>query len=186
MKRHRAPPPSWCVGALTLIVWLILGACGSATQPASSIAPVPTSSIGTAASTIDEALGIAREVFTASPPYIVHQIDSLVYVETSVGRARELLDPDRRAPQDRWFAQAREDAAVWVVVAYGTFQWKSVPGDTTPRQPDSSVGVVIANGEVGTFQFGGNGQYDLSQLGAPVEIKVPLPPFPTPIVAGVQ
>ncbi len=92
----------------------------------------------------------------------------------------------RATPSDRWFAYAPTDAPVWVVVAYGQFQGKSVPGSTTPGPSYSSVWVVIPKGQLGMSDGAGNERYDLSQLGTVVEVPVPLPPFPTPVKLNSQ
>ncbi len=151
--------------------------------PSAKLTPaVPTSSIGQPANTVEEALGQARSVFTSAPPFVVHDIESVVYVDTTVGRARELFDPDHE--RKAW--DAPDHLPAWVVVAYGSFQVKSVPGSSTPGPSLTSVWVVIPEGDVGLHWWVDSQSYELSRLGTVVEVPLPLPPFPTPVTLGSQ
>ncbi len=107
-------------------------------------------------------------------------------MDTTAGKARDLFDPKRETPSGRWFADAPDGAVVWVVVAYGRFQFKSMPGSTTPGPWYNTVWVVVPKGEKGTSDGAGNQQYDLSRLGPVVQVPVPLAPFPTPVQLGSQ
>ncbi len=74
--------------ASALVGLALVTACSDGAQRASSERAEPTSSIGSIANTVEEALSQARGIFTAAPPFVVHDIESAVYVDTTVGRAR--------------------------------------------------------------------------------------------------
>lgn len=152
-------------------------------SPSATLTPaVPTSSIGQPANTVEEALGLARDRFTAAPPFVVHDIESVVHVDTTVGQARDLFDPEHE--RKAW--DAPDHLPAWGVVAYGSFQVKSVPGSSTPGPSLTSVWVVIPKGDVGLHWWVDDQSYELSRLGTVVEVPVPLPPFPTLVTLESQ
>lgn len=139
----------------------------------------PTSTAGKSAKTINDALNVSREFFTASPPFLVHEIESVSYVESSVGEARTLFDPDRVL--ELW--GAADDWPAWVVVASGQFQRGTLRADGTRGTGgwERTVWVVVPMDEIGAYSGIRNEEYDLSQLGAVKEVPVPLAEFPNPI-----
>ena len=97
------------------------------------------------------------------------QTESVRYVETTVGEARQLFE--RNGP--RTAPDVPDGAPVWVFVAYGQFQMYN-PGVEPPRGPlFSTVVTVIPKDETGRqFNMGsGNDELaNLGQLGASVAV----------------
>lgn len=129
------------------------------------------------AESVDDAASFAREQLMAMPPFVVTEPQSLTYVRATVGDARDLFDPDR----DTAVWDTPDDVPAVIFVAYGEFQWRSVPGSATPGPAYNTVWVVVPLGVRGTHLGGANEQYDLTALGEVGEVRVPLPPFPTPV-----
>lgn len=149
----------------------------SETKPASSAPAVPTYPGADGAQTAEEALEVARRVFTTAPPYVVHEIESVDYVETTVGAARDLLDPERATKV--W--DAPDELSAWLVVAQGRFVFRSVPGSSEPGPTYKYVWVVVPKetGSLGSAAV--NVVPSLSSLGKVSSVPLPLPPFPTPV-----
>jgi hypothetical protein len=155
--------------------------CSNAARPASSGSVAPTSSIGQPANTLQDALNQARNILEAGPPYVaLDEVGSFVYVATTYGQVVSLrkFNGIRRDEKTPPFP---DGLPVWLFVAYGPFQDRSMPGSTTPGQTYSTRYMVIPKGQVGLSTGVNNEQYDLSQLGTAVQVPVPLPPFPTPV-----
>lgn len=163
----------------------LLVACSDSARPASSEPVAPTSSYGKPAKTLEDALSQARGRLEAGPPF-ADEIESAVYVETTVGRARDLFDPKREIGSGRFFTDAPADSPVWVVVAYAEFQWANRGAIDVPPVLYSTVWMVIPVGKSGMYLGASNEQYDLARLGRVVEVPVPLPPFPTPVKLNSQ
>jgi hypothetical protein len=144
---------------------------------------VPTSSYGKPAKTLADALGQARNQLETGPPF-ADSVQSVVYVATSVGRARDLFDPHREIGSGRFFTDAPPDSPVWVVVAYGDFVWANRGVVEVPRVSYTAVWFVIPVGETGLYYDASNERYDLSRLGNVVGVPLPLPPFPAPVEVG--
>ncbi len=120
--------------------------------------------------TADEALRLAADWFMGGGTFLVLALpESVSYVETTVGEARQLFE--RNGP--RTAPEVTDDARAWVFVAYGKFQMYN-PGVEPPRGPlFSTVVVVIPKDEMGRqFNIGsGNDELaDLSQLEVPVDV----------------
>ena len=120
--------------------------------------------------TADEALRRAADWFMGSGTFLqLAQPESVSYVETTVGEARQLFE--RSGP--RTAPDVPDDASVWVFVASGQFQMYT-PGAEPPRGPlFSTVVVVIPKDEKGrqfNMASGNDKLADLSQLGTPVEV----------------
>lgn len=131
------------------------------------------SSAQDAVHTLDGALALAMLHFTAGQASSTREVESVVYVETTVGEARALLDPGRTATT--WTASDALDA--WLIVAYGTFDFT---GSVTPGRTAGSVSVVIPKGEPGAHATDGVARSDLSQLGTVVDVPLPLSTSPAP------
>lgn len=156
---------------------ILLVARSSETVPASSAPPVPTRPGTDGAQTAEEALEVARDVFTTAPPYVTHEIESIEYVETTTGAARALLDPSRTAI--RWDVPADLDA--WLIIARGRFQYRSVPGSATPGPVYEYVWLIVPK-ETSDRKWGElNLAPDITALGEPAGVPLPLPPYPTPV-----
>lgn len=168
-----------CIASIAMLPGLL--ACSSATRPASSEELRPTSPLGKPVGSLEAALSLARLRFTASPPWAEHDIESMHYVDTTLGRARDLFDPDGSTPKGRWFADAPATSPVWAMVARGNFRWKSALDSRTPGPSYSTVWLVIAKGEKSTSDGSANSDYDLTKLGSPLEVYLPLPQYPTPV-----
>ncbi len=177
--------PILIVAALLLLAGgVLLVVRGGGEEQALSSTSHPTPATGKPAETVNDALNIARLKFTASPPFRVHEIDSVVYVKSTVGEARSLFDPELTIKA--W--DAADDLPAWVVVASGRFQRVSRRGATDwakePLTWHSTVWVVVPKGEIGVHSGIRNEEYDLSQLGTVIEVPVPLAEFPDPIELG--
>ncbi len=102
------------------------------------------------------------ESLTAAPPHLVHEIDTLLYVESTVGEARELFGPagPRTAPD------VADDVPAWVFVAYGRFQ-DFCMGCAVHYSAiyTSLVHVMPKDGQPSFPLGGGNEQYDLTGPG---------------------
>ncbi len=141
----------------------------------------PTSALGHTTHTLQGALNQAREIFTAAPPYVIHDIASVSYADTTIGKARALFDPEGVFRAGEWFADADEALRVWAIVAAGEFQTRPAPGSGAPRNSFSAVWIVFAQGEGGRAGGSLNEMIDLSSLGTVVEISGPLAEYPTPV-----
>ena len=156
--------------ALTAVfaLWAVSMRESSPSQSQSS----PPSALRTAgpADTADEALRRAADWFMGGGTFLeLAHPQSVSYVETTVGEARQLFE--RNVPRSA--PDVPDDAAVWVFVAHGQFRMYN-PGVEPPRGPlFSTVVVVIPKDENGRqFNMGsGNDELaDLSQLGTPVAV----------------
>ena len=101
------------------------------------------------------------------------------YVETTVGEARDLLDPGRTI--ETWTAPDELDA--WLIVAYGTFDYGSL-GSTAPARRATSVSVVIPMGEPGAHGTDSVSRSDLSRIGTVMEVPLPLSTLTDPDSGG--
>lgn len=156
-------------------------------EPVDFPTPGPTfpwkSVLGGVAEDVQDGLSFARELIGAGPPFVVSEPEKVVYVEATVGAARDLLDPNRTTKN--W--EVPDDVPAVIIVAYGRFQWKSMPGSVTGATPGptyTSVWVVVPLGQRGTYRISTNDQHDLTRLGEAREVALPLPPFPTPVSLG--
>ena len=176
------------LAAITLtFLLLIAGACASEEsqpEPTQEPTPSPTSRGPTSlrlapAKTINAALSkISNRLETSRPRAI--EIDSVVYVETTVGQAQRLFDPLGERGGGQFFEDAPDDLPVWAVVATGDFrESETLRGGQIFTY--SSLWWVVAIGEKG-FIWGVNYRNsDVSTLGTATSVPLPLPEFPTPV-----
>lgn len=144
-----------------------IGACRLQTlaQPRPST-PLPTPK-HTPVTSFEEAFRVAGPLLVrAGDVYDRSELESVVYIETTVGTAREFFTPDRRIHPD-----IADDVAAWVFVAYGVFQTscRRACEEQTPAPYSAQIVVVPASGQ-GPMSIGRNERYDLSQLGRPVDV----------------
>ena len=112
------------------------------------------------------------------PPYDTNDVDRMEYVETTFGRAREVLPVvDMTAPAGAR-RQEPDGRRVWVIVAYGPFHTTGIHVQT----PEPATTFWMVWPEDATYPYSGlsNEPYDLSSLGTVREVELPLPEFPTP------
>lgn len=89
------------------------------------------------------------------------QLESVSYVETTLGKARALFATDRLSSSD-----VRDSAPAWVFVSYGQFQ-DFCMGCAVHYPPIYTTYVVVILKEGTLLRFGDSQQYDLSELGTP-------------------
>lgn len=181
----------WPCDALAALALAALGAalvgCSNAARPASSGSAVATSLSAVAtstygpANTLQDALTKVREYLEVGPPYVVlHDVGPVVYVETTYGQVVSLRKFNG-IPRDENTPPFPSTLPVWLFVAYGKFQDRSMAGSTTPGQTYTTRYFLIAKGEKAFSTGATNEQYDLSSLGTVIQVPVPLPPFPTSV-----
>ena len=147
-----------------------LGFSPSAIETMMRITPPPTSTPRplTPVGSFEEALRLAANSFmSGSPPLVLAHAKSVQYVETTVGDARQLFE--RNGPRSA--PEVTDDAPAWVFVSYGEFQHFCMGCQVNFSSIFSTVVVVIPKDGRRRFGLGsGTGQYDLSQLGTPVDV----------------
>lgn len=142
---------------------------------------VPTSGFGLTSANINEAITEARALFSVSPPYRIHEIESMTYVVTSMGQVRSAFDPLGQNRKE-WFAESPADTRAWVISATGHFETvPSAAGDQTPRS-FSSIVALVPQGLEGYIVSTTAEPFDLDQFGTPISVKMPLPEYPTPVM----
>ncbi len=131
---------------------------------------------------LDDAIFFADIFARGCPPTCLFYPDSLSYVETTIGKARELTDPQRT--DLNWAVP--ESFRCWVLVYYG--QFADLNRFTGKFSPFSTFIAVVPEGARGITSRQGNQRYDLSKLGDVKQIPGPLPTFgrlsdlrPTPV-----
>ena len=102
----------------------------------------------------------------------------MVYVEATVGAARNVLDPRRE--MKTW--DTPDDVPALIFVASGRFRMWSMGAYAEPTPPIfTRLWIVVPLGTRGVQWSGADHDIDLSQLGAVHEVPLPLAPFPTPV-----
>lgn len=175
-----------------LAVWAACGGGGSPTKsssahtPIASLTPTPTPLYGSKsvlrsiAENAQDAVGFAREEYFACPPYCGGDFQSVQYVETTVGQARDLFDP--RHEIKVW--ETADSAEAVVIVAYGEFYTWCMGCEPHTSGPHSTHWAVVPIGQRGTFDLLSNERYDLTRFGAVRQVPLPLPEWPTPVALG--
>ncbi len=131
---------------------------------------------------IEQSVGIFRDRITSNPYYNA-DIQSLTYVNTTIGQLRKLFGPPK-APGDLASTvgafKARDDTLVWAIVARGQFPTFHM-GLGTQLPPTSAVWLFVLHDLAGNLSADTNDNYDISQLGEVREIPLPLAKWPTPV-----
>ncbi len=146
-----------------------LGFSPSAIETMMRITPPPTSTPRplTPVGSVEEALRLAADWFMGGATFLeLAHPKSVSYVETTVGEARQLFE--RNGP--RTAPDVPDDAPAWVFVAHGEFQHFCMGCEVHYSSIFSTVVVVIPKDGQRRMGFPGNQQYDLSQLGMPMEV----------------
>ena len=178
---RRSTRAAWASAAAAIALVTLGATCGSSAAPDPGLTPrssTPRPSLwDPIAQNLTDATSLVRERLTAQPG-ISGEPQSIYYVQTTVGRARDLFDPGRQ--EKLWITP--DDAVAWVFVAYGQFQLTSIHGSDATF---ATVWIVIPRGDGGMFWAGSDQVYDLTRLGEAIgQIAAPLPPWPTPVSLG--
>jgi hypothetical protein len=160
---------------VTAVVTLVMpsGGFSSGTTPSETPPIVSSSSTSTntppssiVASTFDDAVRLWKGIFNVhGSTLVIAHVDSASYVETTLGQARAMLEPNRPGE-----LSVPDSSLVWVIVAYGQFE-PFVMGITDPT-PVAFTTAWAAPVEGGIDAENGydDRQYDLSQLGTPHDL----------------
>ncbi len=140
-----------------------LSRLGSVVGVSSSAVPLPGTYV---ANSFNDALRFAAPAITG-PGSTLHraQPESVSYVETTVGQARAMFDPDRPGG---WGLP--DDATAWVIRAYGQYETFCMGCAQHTFGPYTTARVVIVKGTQHARSGYSNERYDLSQLGTVVEV----------------
>lgn len=147
--------------AVLLVFALVAAGC----MRTEAVTPTPratpqalTPSLDAVIRTYDDALTMALPNFTGRGSTVtLHELESISYVETTLGRALLALDEFWRGGWDEYL-----DDPVWLFVAYGRFQ----AGGNGRKGPVHSASWQIALKDT-VYVWGAltSDRYDLSQLG---------------------
>ncbi len=131
------------------------------------------------ATTVEGAIEIARARIAACPSYCVRDnIQSLTYVKTTVGAARDLFDPNRQIGGGRFISDAFPNSPVWIVVASGDFVMRNRGVIEVEPFSYGSIWVLVPQNAQSTFSSIKLETVDLSELGTVMQVPLPLPELP--------
>lgn len=129
--------------------------------------------------TLSDALTQARNLFSSSPPFVSHNIRSMVYVETTYAQARQLLEFNPHKLRNRPEQDFANDRVVWVVMASGSFTYRGV--ESMPGPTYGVLWMVVAQGEPGLYFGHTSEELPLATLGKVEVVPGPLPEAPNPV-----
>ncbi len=162
-------------------------------EPGVTVTPTPLfgwkSVSNSTASNAQEAVGFAREEYSACPPYCTTDSDfrSVEYVQTTKSKLRQVIGPakshllgDPGATVEG--IDAPEDWPVWAVVARGSFHGRAAALATQEYHVGSNFWVLVPKDRQGFgANFATDTNYDISQLGEVHDVPLPLAKWPTPV-----